>query len=221
MRLGRTAAFALIGLVGLGGLGAAVAIQSPAIGSETAPLAPDAALATDDPPIAARRAPKPAAPPLAKSDTPMAERVAVIGVLNKRDGVSRDITLRPGEAKRVGPLIVRLRACDQTADWEPEQLTGAFVQADLHGADGQWRRIFSGWLYKESPSLNVVENPYWDVWPKSCAMRHAETGPATVAAGSAPGAVRSSAKKSAAATDTPSDAEAAEPSPSASSNSAT
>ena len=30
--------------------------------------------------------------------------------------------------------------------------------------------MFSGWLYKESPSLNVVEHPVYDVWPKSCAM---------------------------------------------------
>jgi len=212
------------GLLAVAGLGAAaIAIQAPSNEQEAAtPLSPDPSLDKAVAPTVAPSA-KPAAksPPLATSDTPMAEREAVIGVLNKRDGVARDLVMKPGEAKRIGPLIVRLRACDQTADWEDEQLTGAFIQADLHGADGQWRRIFSGWLYKESPSLNVVENPYWDVWPKSCKMRHAEVGPDTVAAGSSAGApVRSSAKKSAAA----SGAEprpAAEPSPSALSNSAT
>lgn len=218
MRIGRSGALAL-GAIALGaiGLGAAVAVQSPANENETAALAPDAALANETTP-AAKAAPRTPTPPLSKSDTPMAERVAVLGVLNKRDGVSRDITLKPGEARRIGSLIVRLRACDQTADWEPEQLTGAFVQADLHGSDGQWRRIFSGWLYKESPSLNVVENPYWDVWPKSCTMRHADVGPATVSAGSAP--APSSAKKSAETGDAPAPA-AAEPKPSAASNSTT
>lgn len=210
----------LVGAVGLGA--AAVAIQSPSNEQEAAtPLSPDQSLDNAVAPATAPSA-KPAAktPPLATSDTPMAERVAVIGVLNKRDGVARDLVMKPGEAKRIGPLIVRLRACDQTADWEDEQLTGAFVQADLHGADGQWRRIFSGWLYKESPSLNVVENPYWDVWPKSCKMTHAEVGPNTVAAGSSAGAPgRSSAKKSAPTNDgAPA---AAEPRPSAESNSAT
>lgn len=205
-------------ILGLTGLGAAIAIQSPANRSETADLAPDAALANQTS-AAPKPMAKPVAPPPLSTDTPMAERIAVIGVLNKRDGTARDLTMKPGQAKRVGPLIVRLRACDQTADWEPEQLTGAFVQADLHGADGQWRRIFSGWLYKESPSLNVVENPYWDVWPKSCTMRHAETGPATVSAGSAASG-RSIAKKSATAAAAAPAAEAAEPSPSASSNSA-
>ena len=221
MRIGRPGALALAAiLLGVAGLGTAVAIQSPANESETAPLTPDATLANEAAPVA-RTAAKPAAPPLSKADTPMAERVAVIGILNKRDGVSRDITMRPGEVKRIGSLIVRLRACDQTADWEPEQLTGAFLQADLHGTDGQWRRIFSGWLYKESPSLNVVENRYWDVWPKSCTMRHAETGPATVVAGSSPGAPRSSAKKSADPAATKPSAETPEPSPSAASNSTT
>jgi hypothetical protein len=220
VRIGRPGALALAALIGAVGLGAAVAIQTPANENETAALVPDAALANETAP-AVKVAPKTVAPPLSKSDTPMAERVAVIGVLNKRDGVFRDLTMRPGEAKRIGPLIVRLRACDQTADWEPEQLTGAFLQADLHGADGQWRRIFSGWLYKESPSLNVVENPYWDVWPKSCTMRHADTGPDTVVAGSASSAPRSSAKKSAdTAVDTPA-AETVEPKPSAASKSTT
>ena len=158
-------------------------------------------------------------PPVVGTDTPMAERVAVIGVLNKRNGMTRDISLHPGQAARFGNLVVRLRACETTADYEPEQLTGAFVQADKRGADGRWRRVFSGWLYKETPSLNVVEDPLYDVWPKSCTMRHPDAGPDTVAATSVSAAPRSSAKKSAgAAASSPDDSD---PSPSALSNSAT
>ena len=102
--------------------------------------------------------------------TPMAERVAVLGLLNKRNGIVRDLTLKPGQAMRVKDVTVRLRACETTAPWEAEKLTGAFVQMDVKRPDGQWVRRFSGWLYKESPSLNVVEDPVYDVWPKSCAM---------------------------------------------------
>jgi hypothetical protein len=71
---------------------------------------------------------------------------------------------------RIKDLIVRLRACETTPPWEFDQLTGAFVQVDVQQPDGGWNRVFSGWLYKESPSLNVVEHPVYDVWPKSCAM---------------------------------------------------
>jgi hypothetical protein len=126
--------------------------------------------------------------------TPMRERVAVLGVLNKRNGVEREITLKPGQAARIdGQVTVRLRACERTAPWEQDRLTGAFVQMDVRREDQRWHRVFSGWLYKEQPALNVVQNAIYDVWPKSCAMTFRDSGPDTVPA-SSPGA--SSAKRS-------------------------
>lgn len=113
---------------------------------------------------------------VAPGTTPMAERVAVLGLLNKRNGISRDLTLRPGQAVRAGDVIVRLRACETAAPWEVQKLTGAFVQLDVRNPQGQFQRVFSGWLYKETPSLNVVEHPVYDVWPKSCEMTHPGAG---------------------------------------------
>jgi hypothetical protein len=133
--------------------------------------------------------------------TPMADRVAVLGVLNKRNGESRDVTLKPGQAVRVGDAVIRLRACDTTAPWEPQQLTGAFVQLDVQQFDKSWRRVFSGWLYKEQPALNVVQNPIYDVWPKSCKMSRPETGPDTESASAVGIFAASSAKKSPASAD--------------------
>ena len=109
--------------------------------------------------------------------TPMAQRVAVLGILNKRNGIVQNVTLRPGQSVRWKDAIVRLRACEKTAPWEEEQLTGAFIQLDVQRPDDSWGRVFSGWVYKESPSLNVVEHPVYDVWPKSCEMTY-PTGPA-------------------------------------------
>lgn len=162
--------------------------------------------------------------PLVTEGTPMGRRVAVLGLLNKRNGESRDVTLRPGQAIRIGDVVIRLRACETTAPWEEQKLTGAFVQTDVHNRDGSWRRVFSGWLYKESPSLNAVEDPVYDVWPKSCTMLHPDIGPDTVRiSGSvAPRSTErpSRAKKSGATQ--PADAPIAPPAtPSAASNSAT
>jgi hypothetical protein len=109
---------------------------------------------------------------IAPGTTPMPQRVAVIGLLNKRNGISQTLELKPGQALRIGDVIVRLRACETTAPWEVQALTGAFVQLDVRNSQGQFRRVFSGWLYKETPSLNLVEHPIYDVWPKSCAMTH-------------------------------------------------
>ncbi len=107
--------------------------------------------------------------------TPMAERVAVLGLLNKRNNISRDIELKPGEQRRIGDVVVRLAACERTAPWEEPPETGAFVQVVVQqraDADSElkWQRVFSGWLFKNSPSLNVVEHPIYDVWVKDCKM---------------------------------------------------
>ncbi len=152
--------------------------------------------------------------------TPMAQRVAVVGLLNKRNGQSRDLTLRPGQAMRIGEVIVRLRACERTAPWEQEQYTGAFVQLDVQQTDESWRRVFSGWIYKERPSLNVVQHPIYDVWPKSCTMSFPGAGPDTVAAPSSGASRRSSADQSPSTDAAPSESPADE-GPSASESNAT
>ena len=104
--------------------------------------------------------------------TPMAERVATLGLLNKRNNVSQDLELRPGEQQRVGDVIVRLQACERTAPWEMPKETGGFVQVLVkeRGTEDNFRKVFSGWLFKNSPSLNVVEHPIYDVWIKDCVM---------------------------------------------------
>ena len=207
-----------IGLAAIGGLAAWQAVEAYQEGQPAA-IQPDSAIPTEAPPAAAAPAadtpaarPRAAAPAEARAlsleETPMADRVAVLGVLNKRNGQARDITLKPGQAMRLGDLIVRLRACETTADWEPEQLTGAFVQADVRGRDGSWGRVFSGWLFKETPSLNVVEHPIYDVWPKSCAMTHPDIGPETVSASGRPTS-RSSAANSTPSAPAPATAAAA------------
>lgn len=129
------------------------------------------------------------------SATPMNEREAVIGLLNKRNGQAREFKMKPGQAVRIDNVVVRLRACDRTAPWENDQLTGAFIQLDVEQLDKTWRRVFSGWLYKERPALNVVQHPIYDVWPKSCAMTFKDSGPDTVTAPSASGGGTSSGGK--------------------------
>jgi hypothetical protein len=161
--------------------------------------------------------------------TPMPQRVAVLGILNKRNGIVQTIALHPGQSARWKDVIVRLRACETTAPWEEEKLTGAFVQVDVQRADKRWGRVFSGWLYKESPSLNVVEHPVYDVWPKSCEMTYPAGPPAPAAPASSSNL--SSAQKSGAAlgarpsgpsgSPEPTTPTAAAPPPSAADNNAT
>jgi hypothetical protein len=126
--------------------------------------------------------------------TPLKDRVATLGILNKRNNLTEDVMLKPGESRRWGDVIVRLAACERTPPWERPPETGAFVQVLVaqraHPEDQPtWDKVFSGWLFKNSPSLNVVEHPIYDVWVKDCAMSFpGEEAPAAASSSSAPNA---------------------------------
>lgn len=108
--------------------------------------------------------------------TPMAERVAVISLLNKRNGQTRDFELRPGESVRLGKVALFVRACERTAPWETYADQGAFVRMAVRerppgtNDSERWRWVFSGWLFKENPAANILEHPVYDVWVKACKM---------------------------------------------------
>ncbi len=160
-------------------LAAAACLALAACGSE----APGNAPLTEQTEVPAELREAPAPTPTATSglpeseieSTPLAERVATLGLLNKRNNISRDIEMKPGEARRIDDVIIRLASCERTAPWEEPAETGAFVQVLVNerpnaDSEAQWLRVFSGWLFKNSPSLNVVEHPVYDVWVKDCAM---------------------------------------------------
>ena len=70
---------------------------------------------------------------------------------------------------------MKVATCEKTLPWEHPEEQGAFVQVFVEeraNADEKlaWHKVFSGWLFKNSPGLNVVEHPVYDVWVKKCAM---------------------------------------------------
>ncbi len=159
----------------------------------------------------------PAARGAVESDfgTPLKDRVATIGLLNKRNNLTQNLLMKPGEARRVGNVIVKLASCERTLPWESPAETGAFVQVfvEERAAASEalaWRKVFSGWLYKNSPSLNVVEHAVYDVWVKDCAMKFPgeEADPAAAASSAA------KPSGSASAAPAPKPAASAEPKPS-------
>lgn len=126
-----------------------------------------------------------------EGSTPLKDRVATLGLLNKRNNITQTFTLKPGESRRYGNAVVRLASCERTAPWENPQETGAFVQLYVEERATvreklAWHKVFSGWLFKNSPSLNVVEHPVYDVWIKDCAMHFpGESNPADAASSKA------------------------------------
>jgi hypothetical protein len=71
------------------------------------------------------------------------------------------------ETVQFGALQVTPRVCLASTDGlEPR--TDAFVEVDEITLDRTIRRIFSGWMFAESPGLNAVEHAVYDVWLKDC-----------------------------------------------------
>jgi hypothetical protein len=107
--------------------------------------------------------------------TPNKDRVVTLGVLNKRNNLTQDLVMKPGESRRLGNLVVKVATCEKTLPWEKPQEEGAFVQVFVEQRRTTeeklaWNKVFSGWLFKNNPGANVVEHPVYDVWVKSCAM---------------------------------------------------
>lgn len=135
--------------------------------------------------------------------TPVKDRVATLGLLNKRNNVLQDVVLKTGEAKRIGNVTIKLATCERSLPWERPPETGAFVQVfvEERAASDQplaWRKVFSGWLFKNSPGLNVVEHPVYDVWVKDCAMKFPGEEDSPAAAASPSSAAKPAGSESAA-----------------------
>lgn len=71
------------------------------------------------------------------------------------------------ETVQFGALQVTPRVCYSAPDSE-EPKTDSFVEVDEITLDRKIRRIFTGWMFAESPGLNAVEHAVYDVWLKAC-----------------------------------------------------
>lgn len=147
--------------------------------------------------------------------TPNKDRVVTLGVLNKRNNLTQDLVMKPGETRRMGNLVVKVATCEKTLPWEKPEEEGAFVQVFVEDRKSSneklaWHKVFSGWLFKNSPALNVVEHPVYDVWVKACAMSFPGQDASPPSAASANSAPKASGSAST-ATPTPTPSPAPEP----------
>lgn len=159
--------------LGLAGLAVVWALALPALsacgGASEAPPPPEAT-------ASAGPVDSPSGVVESEYGTPVKDRIATLGLLNKRNNITQILTLRTGESRQIGNVIVKLATCEKTAPWEDPPETGAFVQLFVQErATTQerlaWHKVFSGWLFRNAPSLNVVQHPVYDVWVKDCAMK--------------------------------------------------
>lgn len=109
---------------------------------------------------------------LALSATPaLAERlqnpVAEFTGVDKITGRIITFDVYIDETVQFGALQVTPRVCWSSPETD-EPKTDSFVEVDEITLDRKIRRIFTGWMFAESPGLNAVEHAVYDVWLKAC-----------------------------------------------------
>jgi len=104
---------------------------------------------------------------------PIENPVAVFSGLDKITGEITSFSVPVNETAQFGALYVTPRTCHTRPETE-EPRTMAFVEVDERKLDGGRRRIFTGWMNAESPGLNAVEHPVFDVWLTGCRNPAAE-----------------------------------------------
>jgi hypothetical protein len=97
----------------------------------------------------------------------IANPVALFAGLDKITGTITSFEVPIDETKQFGSLIVRPRVCYSRPP-EEEPKTTSFVEVEEQGVGNAPRRVFTGWMFAESPGLNAVEHPVYDVWLTGC-----------------------------------------------------
>jgi hypothetical protein len=97
----------------------------------------------------------------------IANPIAVFAGLDKITGLTTTFEAKIGEQKRFGGLFVKADAC-YTRDITEEPRTTSFVEVEEIEPDDTRKKIFSGWMFAESPGLSAVEHPIYDVWLTGC-----------------------------------------------------
>jgi hypothetical protein len=108
----------------------------------------------------------PAAPPPPEK---IANEVAEFSGLDKITGRTITFDVYIDETVQFGTLQVTPRICYSRPATETPK-TDAFVEVDEITLDRNIRRIFTGWMFADSPGLNAIEHPIYDVWLKNCKM---------------------------------------------------
>ena len=93
--------------------------------------------------------------------------VAVFDGLDKITGRIISFEVKIDETVQFGALQITPRVCYSRPPTDPPQ-TDAFAQVDEIDEQKKIKRIFSGWMFADSPGLHGVEHPIFDIWLTAC-----------------------------------------------------
>ena len=98
---------------------------------------------------------------------PIANPIATFDGLDKITGRITQFDVYIGETVLFGALEITPRACYSRPPTEAQR-TSAFLEVDQRSLQGNSKRIFTGWMFADSPALNAVDHAVYDVWLIAC-----------------------------------------------------
>ena len=93
--------------------------------------------------------------------------IAAFSGLDKITGRITNFDVYIDETVQFGALQITPRACYTRPPTETQR-TSVFVEVDQVSLKGSVTRIFTGWMFADSPALNAVDHPVYDVWLIEC-----------------------------------------------------
>lgn len=93
--------------------------------------------------------------------------IAVFSGLDKITGRIISFEAAIDETVQFGSLQLTSRVCYTRPPTESPNTT-SFIEVDELSLDGALSRIFTGWIYANSPGLNAIEHPVYDIWLVDC-----------------------------------------------------
>lgn len=97
----------------------------------------------------------------------IANPVAQFAGIDKITGRITSFDVYVNETVQFGALQVTPKVCYSRDETEAQKID-AFIEVDEITLDRKIRRIFSGWMFADSPALNAVEHAIYDVWLTGC-----------------------------------------------------
>jgi len=109
------------------------------------------------------------AAPIVEGDQRIENRVAEFSGIDKITGRIIKFDVYINETVQFGALQVTPKVCySRPVSQTPK--TTSFIEVDAITLDRKIERIFTGWMFADSPGLNAVEHPVYDIWLTSCKM---------------------------------------------------
>jgi len=108
----------------------------------------------------------------------IANPVAAFSGLDKITGRITNFDVYIDETVQFGALQITPRVCYTRPPTETQR-TSVFLEVDQVSLKGSVTRVFTGWMFADSPALNAIDHAVYDIWLIDCRQSTDVAPPAT------------------------------------------